>query len=414
MPVHSKKITDSVARALDVPEAGYTIHWCPDTPGFGLRITASGARSWIAERRVEGKTVRRTLGSAEGRSAISAAAARALQVDISSELQRGTDRLETRKAARAAEKIEALTLEDAVKDYARTKRRTKDGLPLKQRTKDDYLGMVVPGGTTKSGSPTLPGALHSLAAKPLHRITGEMIRRLYRELEPRGERRRAYALQVLRAVLRHHGVAVEDDPFSASTAGAARVRLPGPKGNPTRIPPELLGAWWRAACDMRSVGADQLRFMLLTGARPGEAAAIKVKDFDLLGRRIRLHDTKNRSDFDLVLSEQAATIANWYALDGKPNDLLFGVADAGKSLQKINAAAGVIGVSPHKLRHTFASIAADLVPAFTLRRMLNHAGGGDTAGEHYVHVSEAQLRGGWQRVADFVEEQAGRPGRVER
>jgi len=38
---------------------------------------------------VNGKTVRRTLGKVSGRSLITAAAARALQVDVSSELQQG-------------------------------------------------------------------------------------------------------------------------------------------------------------------------------------------------------------------------------------------------------------------------------------------------------------------------------------
>ena len=82
--------------------------------------------------------------------------------------------------------------------------------------------------------------------------------------------------------------------------------------------------------------------------------------------------------------------------------LLFGVTDAGKTLDTVNAAAEVQGVSAHKLRHTFASVAAQLVPAFTLRRLLNHTGGGDTASVHYVHVSDEQLRAAWQSVADFI------------
>ena len=105
----------------------------------------------------------------------------------------------------------------------------------------------------------------------------------------------------------------------------------------------------------------------------------------------------------MLLSKQAAVIAAKHAEGKKPGDALFGVADAGKSLDIINAAAEVKGITPHKLRHTFASIVAELVPAFTLRRMLNHVGGGDTAAVHYVHVSDAQLRAGWQAVADHIE-----------
>jgi integrase len=368
-----------------------------------MRVTASGARAWIIERRIEGKTVRRTIGKAVGRDAISAKAARDEQLIVSGKLQQGKDPLERKRAARAAEKVEALTLDAAVRAYVKTKTRTKDGLALKERTKADYLAMVEPAGTTKQGRPTLPGALHSLAAKPLHKISGDDIRRLHASLEARGPRRQAYALQVLRAVLRHQGVIIEGDPLSPTTAGAARVRLAATKGNPTPIPPEKLGAWWRAAGAAGTVGADQLRFQLLTGCRPGEAAAIRVADFDSRGARVTLHDTKNRSDHVLMLGKTAAAIAYWHSQDKKGAAPLFGVADAGKSMDLINAAAGVTGITPHKLRHTFASIAAELVPAFTLRRLLNHTGGGDTAALHYVHVSEAQLRAGWQAVEDLIE-----------
>ena len=403
MPVHSKKITDTIARAIPAPEVGYEITWCPDTPGFGVRVTAAGARAWVAERRLDGKTVRRTLGKAVGAAAITGKAARELQLDVSSELQRGTDRLEVKRERVKAERSDALTLDAAVRDYVRHKVRTKDGLALKARTQADYISMIEPAGVTKAGKPTLPGALNALASKALHRITGDDIRRLYASLESRGPRRQAYALQVLRAVLRHQGVVIAGDPLSPSTAGAARVRLATTKGNPTPIPPERLGAWWRAAGKVATVGADQLKFQLLTGCRPGEAAGILVRDFDLKGERIKLLDTKNRADFTVMLSKQAAALAYWHAQGKKPNEPLFGVADAGKSMQIINAAAEVEGITPHKLRHTFASIAAELVPAFTLRKLLNHIGGGDTAAVHYVHVSEAQLRAGWQGVADFIE-----------
>ena len=55
-----------------------------------------------------------------------------------------------------------------------------------------------------------------------------------------------------------------------------------------------------------------------------------------------------------------------------------------------------------------ASIAEKLVSSALLKRMMNHAAGGDVTLGHYVAKSEAQLRAGWQAVADFVEEAARR------
>lgn len=397
MPVHSKRLTDTIAKAISKPETGYSLHWCPDTPGFGLRVTAADARAWVSERRVDGKTVRRTIGKAAGRAAISAKAARELQVDLSSDLQKGKDPLIKKRADRAAEKIEAVTLEKAIKAYVKAKRRKKDGLALKARTVADYLAMIAPA-SEKAQS----GELHSLAEKSLHKISAEDIRRLHGSLATRGERRQTYAMQVLRAVLRHQGVAIENNPLSPSTAGVARVQLAPSRGDPSPIPPEKLGVWWRAACANDSVSADQLRFMLLTGCRPGEAAGLLVRDFDATGKRAILRDTKNRLDHTLVLSETAAAIVNWHALGKKAGEPVFGVGDPGKTIAAINEAAGTPGVSPHKLRHTFASIADDLVTAATSRAMLNHASG-DVTQVHYIGIAEAKLRAGWQAVADFIE-----------
>jgi hypothetical protein len=60
-------------------------------------------------------------------------------------------------------------------------------------------------------------------------------------------------------------------------------------------------------------------------------------------------------------------------------------------------------VQGHGLRATFASIAEELVSGAVLKKMMNHAAGADVTLGHYVGKSEAQLRAGWQVVADFIE-----------
>ena len=86
----------------------------------------------------------------------------------------------------------------------------------------------------------------------------------------------------------------------------------------------------------------------------------------------------------------------------RPNDPLFPVVDPRKTLAWINAQAGT-KVQGHGLRATFASIAEELVSGGVLKRMMNHAAGGDLTLGHYIGKSEAQLLAGWQTVADFVE-----------
>lgn len=420
MPKLSKKLTDTVARSIAAPAAGYQIHWCKETPGFGLRVSATGDRAYVLERRLDGKTVRRTLGKAAGRGAISDAAARRLQIDASSALQQGNDPLVEKRERRQAEQADALTFADALKQYVKGKRRGKDGLPLKERTKADYLAMIEPGGTRKNGQPFADGLLHALADVPAQRITAAHVRDVYEAQAKRSQRQAVYAMQVLRAVLNWHGIAIPDSPLARGTAGKDRVILAPTTGKPQPIPPEKLRAWWAAASTRQGDAADGLRFMLLTGCRPGEvfgsayAPGLLVRDVDLAGGRVTLPDTKNRSTHTVMLSTQALEIVKAHCAGKSAKDKVFDVVDVGRTLDAINATAKVDGITPHKLRHTFGSVAEELVSGYALKRMLNHAASGDVTGAHYIGKSESQLRDAWQTVADFIAGPAPRVGRRSR
>lgn len=419
MPKLTKRLTDALAAKIVPPQTGYEIHWCKDTSGFGLRVSSTGDRAYVLERRVKGKTVRRTLGKAAGRGAISADAAREMKIDTSSDLQRGNDPLIARREQRQAEKADALTFADALRQYVREKERVKGKmiLRLKERTKADYLAMVEPGGKRKNGAPFADGLLYALAEKPAHRITAQQVREVYEAQRKRSQRQAVYAMQVLRAVLNAKGIAIPDSPFAKTTPELNRIKLPSTAGDPRPIPREKLQGWWRAASAMEgSDAADGLRFMLLTGCRPGEVfgseytPGLLVGDVDLDGARVTLPDTKNRKAHTVMLSTQALAIVKAHCVSKSSKDKVFDVIDPGKTLDLINAEAEVDGITPHKLRHTFASIAEELVSVYTLKRMLNHGSSGDVT-EGYVGKGESQLRAGWQAVADFIGGTVAKPGK---
>ena len=100
-----------------------------------------------------------------------------------------------------------MTLAKALHEYVEKKRRAKDGLPLKARTRADYLAMLKPGRTSTTGKKFADGELYSLADTLLSKITADDIRGLYAGLLKRSERQAAYAMQVMRAVLRWQGAA---------------------------------------------------------------------------------------------------------------------------------------------------------------------------------------------------------------
>lgn len=76
-------------------------------------------------------------------------------------------RLEAEAATRAAalERRVAPTLEDELRDYVEKKRRVKDGLALKARTRSDYVAAIEPARLTKAGNRRAAGPLHPIAHK---------------------------------------------------------------------------------------------------------------------------------------------------------------------------------------------------------------------------------------------------------
>lgn len=57
------KLTQPAVDRLKPPTTGRVEHWDNQLPGFGLRISSTGRKSWIVMYRVSGKLVRETLGS---------------------------------------------------------------------------------------------------------------------------------------------------------------------------------------------------------------------------------------------------------------------------------------------------------------------------------------------------------------
>jgi Arm DNA-binding domain len=58
------KLTQSAAEKIKPPISGRVEYWDSRLPGFGLRISESGRKTWVAMYRVGGKLVRKTIGTA--------------------------------------------------------------------------------------------------------------------------------------------------------------------------------------------------------------------------------------------------------------------------------------------------------------------------------------------------------------
>lgn len=56
------RLTKPFCDTAKLPTTGYEIHWDDKVPGYGLRVTASGVRAFVAQGRVKGKAVIITVG----------------------------------------------------------------------------------------------------------------------------------------------------------------------------------------------------------------------------------------------------------------------------------------------------------------------------------------------------------------
>jgi integrase len=145
------------------------------------------------------------------------------------------------------------------------------------------------------------------------------------------------------------------------------------------------------------------RFLVLTGWRSGEALALRWNEVDIARRTASLGDTKTGRSMR-PLSKAACHVLQSLTPSG---DLVF-PATRGKGYMsgfpKIWARIAKFGelpsdVTPHTLRHSFASLAGDLgYSETTIGALLGHKGRSITS--RYVHSADAVLLAAADAVAD--------------
>ena len=166
-----------------------------------------------------------------------------------------------------------------------------------------------------------------------------------------------------------------------------------------------IGAIWPPAVAM-------VRFLLLSGWRTGEAAGLRWSEIDLARRTATLNDTKAGRSIR-PLSNAACDVLK--ALPRMAGDRVFPASRGGpatilhfkKIWPRIARLAGLPGdTTPHTLRHSFASIAADLgYSEPTIAALVGHTGRSVTS--RYMHSADAVLLAAADAVANRVGELLG-------
>lgn len=389
------KITKGTVDKAEVPASGQRFIWDSEVKGYGVRITSGGTRTFIIQKRINGKDKRVTLGRYPE---ITEEQARKLAQAHIGKIAEGKDPV----AEKATQEVQAKTLREVIADYLNT-------ADLKPATAKDLQGTL---------------GIHCAAwmNKPVTKITRDMVGKLHaqigKELNPKtGGTKKATANKVARYLKVLFNFTAEqyrtgdDLPILASNPTAVlKKRIYKVERRTGHLEPHQIKAWWKATGDLQDSSRDYLRAMLLTGLRSSEALNMRWQDVDLEGKTFTVRNTKNGADHTLPMG---AWLTDMIAARPRHNEYVFS-SERGRPTNRrggIDKAAELSGLDIHKhdLRRTFLTV-ADLVdvPFFALKALANHksgSGGDVTAG--YIMTSIERLRKPMQAIEDYILAAAG-------
>lgn len=257
------------------------VYFDDDLPGFGLRVRASGAKAWMVQYAIGGRTRRMTLGSP---AVLDVSKARSLAKDLLAKVRLGGDPVAERTAARtrASETFGALLPRFLERQHARMKPRSY------QETERHLL----------------------VHAKQLHghpinavdrRAIATRLAAIARASGPAAANRVRTSLSAFFTWLAREGY-VDANPVAytnKAVENGSRERV---------LSDDELASIWRAAGDGQ-YGAV-VKLLMLTGARRDEIASLCWSEIDFDAATITLPPTrtKNRREHVIPLSEPALAI----------------------------------------------------------------------------------------------------------
>jgi integrase len=384
-----ERLTEKSAGALPAPEKGNRIYWdAPNskgkdwTPGFGLRVTAGGARAFILNYRIRsGRDRRLTIGSLP---AWSLTAARAEAVALKRRIDIGEDPLAERQEARDAPTMAELCDRFVAEHMARKRDSTK-----------------------RSYQAAIDEIRKALGTRKVAEVSVDDVERLHRKITERAP----YVANRTAAVL--------SKAFNMAVRSGWRVDNPvrGLERNEEQkrqrylTPDELARLTAALAEHDDRQAANIISLLLLTGARKNEVLSLRWRDLDLdQGKWIKPSaHTKTRREHHLDLGNDAVKLLrsikspaireDGYVFPGRiGGHHRINIKDVWAEVCKT---AKITGARIHDLRHTHAALLASA--GFSLPIIgaaLGHTQAATTA--RYAHVHNDPLRAAANHVGNIL------------
>ncbi len=351
------RLTQAAVEKVRPPAVGRIELFDSHLPGFGLRVSEGGHKSWVLFYRVGGRQRRFTLGTLAQMPEVAAARARARE--LLAEVGRGIDPADAKEPPAPSLSVSALVAEFFDR-YARSHNRSWPG------TLRLFEIHVLP----RWGN------------RPAASITYHDVLNLLDEV---AKTARIGQNRVLASVRKLFAWAVERRLLPSSPAMG--VKAPAKETTRERVLSDAeLAAVWRAAGALGGPAGAFVRTLILTATRRDEAATMRWDDVDLDRALWTLPREMTKADrtHEVPLSPLAIEALTSVPREG---DYVFSTTCGRRPVSAYSKIkAKLDALSPemphwtfHDLRRTAGTGLARLgVPVSTISRVLNHAEGGTT------------------------------------
>jgi integrase len=383
-----------------------------DLPGFGIKVSPKGTVSFIAEARIKrGKTKRVTLGK---HPILPLDKARKKAQETLLVMKDGFDPIELEEEERkqraklaAVNDAKQITLRTVFDEYQTLR-------DLKPKTLSDYKS-------------TFNVCLADWLEEPVPNITRRAVeQRFIKVRDNQGKGQAAKCMRILAAVLNHAKAYEVDDGVRLITENPCDVlkekkvdRKLKPRERfldrqELRLVVEELSHVQHPAYSSQPnrlnnvTVADFLTLLLFTGLRREEAATLEWGSINFMDGYFVVHDTKNRSDHVVPMSQQVRAVLErrrdagdrheqWVFPNRRRNGPL---REPRKQLEKLEEITGV-KFTCHDLRRTFATLAESYgVDYHSIKRALNHKAQDIT--ERYIQTRVDKMRHVFDAVAEEI------------